>query len=146
VSGTDKQSEEKPPFNDILIPTDGSGAVWEEIKRIRPIGSLCRGTVHALYVQPKGSQQRDQLRSDPMEEAEETVAQFERKLTRDGLQTTTAVRSGMPAEEIVRYADNEGIDLIVMVTHSESPMGILGKSVTEKVFNRSSVPLMALTR
>lgn len=146
VTGVEEGTEEKSPFEDILIPTDGSDVVWDGIQSIRPITNMLQGTVHSLYVQPKGGIHRDKLRSEPMDEAEETVDAFNRKLSRSGLSTTTAVRSGVPAEEIHKYAEEHDIDLIVMVTHSDSPLDILKKSVTENVLNRSDRPLLAIHR
>lgn len=145
VTTASDETETTPPFEDILIPTDGSDVVWERIQSIKPISTLLHGRVHALYVHPEGTLTRDRMRADAETEAEETVAAFERKLTDKGLQTTTAVREGVPSEEIVAYAEEHGIDLIVMVTHSNSPMDILRTSTTEKVLDRSDVTLMAIS-
>lgn len=52
---------------------------------------------------------------------------------------------GMPASDIVNYADNHGINLIVMGTHGHSPvMDFFVGSVTEKVIRRANCPVLTM--
>lgn len=136
---------EDPPLKNILIPTDGSDVVDKGLRMIAPIASCCQATIHALYVYPEGSHTRDRIRSDPITTGEQTVEEFAQRLRRKGLETETAVRTGVPDEEIRTYADEADIDLVVMVTHSHSPLNILRGSVTEDVIRKSDTPVMALS-
>jgi universal stress protein A len=56
-----------------------------------------------------------------------------------------AVEFGMPVDNIVEKAANEGVDLIVMSTHGRTGLEhmILG-SVTEKVVARASCPVLVV--
>jgi nucleotide-binding universal stress UspA family protein len=56
-----------------------------------------------------------------------------------------AVRPGLPAAEIVQYADDQDIDLIVMGTHGRGFVGhmIMG-SVAEKVVRTASCPVLTV--
>jgi nucleotide-binding universal stress UspA family protein len=56
-----------------------------------------------------------------------------------------AVRPGVPAAEIVRYAEDANIDLIVMGTHGRGFVGhmVMG-SVAEKVVRTASCPVLTV--
>lgn len=138
-------SAEEPPLENILVPTDGTEAVKKGVEMIAPIAACCQGTIHALSVYPPGSHTRDRIRSDPITDAEELVESFARELTRGGLQTESAVRTGLPDEEIRGYAEENDIDLIVMVTHPSSPLNILRRSVTKSVIRKSDIPVMVIS-
>ncbi len=57
----------------------------------------------------------------------------------------TATRRGNPHEEIVKYADEEGVDLIVMATHGRTGLAhVLLGSVAEKVVQLASVPVLTI--
>lgn len=52
---------------------------------------------------------------------------------------------GNPATEIVRFADNEGIELIVMPTHGRSGLSrLLMGSVAELVVRHANCPVLTL--
>lgn len=62
--------------------------------------------------------------------------------SQNGLHVNRIVVSGDPAEQIVRYAHAESMDLIVMPTHGYSPLRrFLIGSVTAKVLHDSEVPV-----
>jgi len=53
------------------------------------------------------------------------------------------VRKGIAEDEIVKFAESENIDLIVMATHGRSGIAhVLMGSVAEKVIQRSRVPVL----
>ena len=64
---------------------------------------------------------------------------------RDGIEVRTVVRFGDPANEIVRYAAVEGVDLIAMATHGHTGLAriILG-SVAQKVLESRVAPMLLL--
>jgi nucleotide-binding universal stress UspA family protein len=56
-----------------------------------------------------------------------------------------AVRPGAPASEIVRYAEEHGVDLIVMGTHGRGLLGhVVMGSVAEKVVRTASCPVLTV--
>jgi nucleotide-binding universal stress UspA family protein len=67
-----------------------------------------------------------------------------KKLNAD-MKLTLVVRNGVPADEIQRFAEEEGIDLIVMATHGRTGLKhiVLG-SVAEKVVRLSTVPVLTV--
>jgi nucleotide-binding universal stress UspA family protein len=63
----------------------------------------------------------------------------------DGISATTAVETGYPHSEIIRYADENDVDLIVMGTHGRTGVEryLLG-SVTEKVVRLANQPVVTV--
>ena len=65
----------------------------------------------------------------------------------EDLQADCATRIGLPAEEIVQYADEHAIDLIVMGTHGrEGVMRVVLGSVAESVVRRAPCPVLTVRR
>ena len=57
----------------------------------------------------------------------------------------SAVGTGQPADEIVEYADNNAVDLIVIGTHGRGGVERMWLgSVTEKVLRRAHCPVLVL--
>ena len=63
----------------------------------------------------------------------------------DGLDVTTAVETGNPHSVILRYADENDVDLVVMGTHGRTGVEryLLG-SVAEKVVRLADVPVVTV--
>jgi len=86
---------------------------------------------------------------DDREEAEETsVRQTTNgreaydQLTEAGIATTTVSAHGKPAEEILRVADQEDVEMIVLGGRKRSPLGsLLFGSVSQTVSLRSDRPV-----
>ncbi len=59
----------------------------------------------------------------------------------------SSVGTGSPADEIMQYADNHNIDLIVMGTHGQGGVEKMWLgSVTEKVLRKVHCPVLAVRR
>ena len=66
-------------------------------------------------------------------------------LEKDGVSFLTRVEEGTPAETIVRVADEENADLIVMFTDGRDGLGdLLIGSITERVLRNTDTPLLAV--
>jgi len=62
-----------------------------------------------------------------------------------GVTMERALVDGNPSREIVRYAEDEGCDLVVMGTHGRGGIDrLLLGSVAEKVVRSSSVPVLTV--
>jgi len=78
-------------------------------------------------------------------EAEEYLASIAVELRAKGVKTTTMVRRGEPAEEILAGAREAGADLIAMTTHGRSGLGrLLFGSGAEAVLRQSEVPVFLM--
>lgn len=136
-------------YEDVLVPTDGSDAVQEAIDEAIALAGLSDATLHALSVVDI-----DDYALVPdaevvaIEETLETAANRavddvrERGEAAD-LEVRTEVRRGTPHEEILAYAADRDVDLIVMGTHGRSNLDrVLLGSVTEKVVRNADRPVL----
>lgn len=66
-------------------------------------------------------------------------------LQESGFCVSVAVRFGEPVEEIVRFVESEGVDLVAMATHGRTGLGtlVLG-SVASGVLHRLKVPVLLI--
>lgn len=62
-----------------------------------------------------------------------------------GMKATAKTRAGYPAQEIIKVADQENADLIVMGTHARRGVDLfVFGSVAEKVVKMSKIPVLTL--
>lgn len=139
-------------YDHILVPTDGSAETRRAVEHAIDLATEHDATIHALYVLNTASYASvsvdaswegvsDMLREEG-EAAVEAVAELARG--RD-IEVVTVLRNGSPSREIVRYAENEGCDLIVMGTHGRGGIDrLLLGSVAERVVRSSTVPVLTV--
>lgn len=79
------------------------------------------------------------------EESQKALQPAKAKLAAKGIEAETIALVGDPAEEIARYAADQGKDLIAMGTHGRTGLSnlVLG-SVATKVLAHSKVPVLLL--
>ncbi len=139
-------------YDDVLIPTDGSETIAETLDHALPIAQTTDATVHALYVVDRrvtaaaSDETRSELDASLTAEGQQAVAAVEERATAAGLDTRTDIRTGRPSKAILDYADEVGIDLIVIGTRGKSPrekMTSLG-SVSERVVDNAAIPVFVV--
>jgi len=143
-------------FDRVLIPTDGSDPARSAVEMALGLAETHRATLHILFIvdQPtsvsgmgEGFSGLDGLLNALEERGQETTeAVVERAKDRD-IETTTAVRRGNPHDDILAYANDHEIDVIVMGTHGRTGVkrALLG-SVTEDVVRHSEIPVLTVHR
>ncbi|MFB6218582.1 MAG: universal stress protein [Halobacteriaceae archaeon] len=138
-------------YDSILIPFDGSDEGQRGAEHGIGLADALGATVHALYVIDLPGAPRTVYVRDDEEALREEYREYGGEVTADvcemaadaGLDCVTAIRSGAPAEEIVDYAEEEGIDAIVMGTAYRGKLGALLGGTTDKVVNASTVPVVS---
>jgi nucleotide-binding universal stress UspA family protein len=76
-------------------------------------------------------------------QADRYLDRIQRRLIAKGFDVRTEVLLGSPAESIVDYAAEHGIDLIIMSSHGRSGISRWASgSVAERVFRASCVPVL----
>lgn len=137
-------------YEEILVPTDGSEATDLAVEHAVDIARNYGARIHPLYVVDSSVYPRLDAGSEMIvesleEEGRNAVSAVVDVAERVGVQTRTAVESGPVHETILGYADEHGIDLVVMATHGRSGIDryLLG-SVTEKVVRRSDAPVLTV--
>lgn len=139
-------------YDDILVPTDGSGGTAETVAHALDIATPRDATVHALSVVDRRvylsaeKEQQDAILDSLTDSAEDAVAAVEEQAADADVRSTSAVRDGVPHSEILRYADEEDIDLIVIGTHGRTGRDKLVNmgSVTERVVENASQPVLVV--
>ena len=120
----------------ILVPYDG--AELSEQAAVMALDLLAQHRLELLLLY---------VSSDHRHEANERrmVGAAARRLDRLSATVTPLLAFGRPAEEIVRSADQHGVDLIAMSTHGRPLLSrIIAGSVTDQVIRTSPVPVLAL--
>ncbi|RXK49256.1 universal stress protein [Halorientalis pallida] len=137
-------------YDDILVPTDGGEGFEAVLDRAVEIASDERTTVHVLYVVDDRAfltlddDMKAEVLEDLQAEGNDAVGTVAAELEATGLDAVTAIRRGTPADEIVAYADEAGVDVVTMGTQGDDyTQNILG-STAEKVVADSSIPVLTV--
>jgi len=136
----------------ILIATDGSEYTKKAVQYGLSLAKLLGAKVYALCIVDiapalsvplEGSLRPvlELIRNECMEATSEVKDEGEKL----GVEVECVVREGKPAKEIVKFAEENGIDLIVMGTLGKGGLEkILLGSVAERVIRTSKVPVMVV--
>src|SRR6185295_8206073 len=130
---------ESLPIRNFLVPLDGSrlslGALDSVLKVARPVDAHVT-LLHVAEPSPYDG------RWDP---PDETLNEAEQILREACIPTLVEHRKGDPAEQILKFAEEKGMDLIAMTTHGRSgPSRWVFGSVTAKVLRSSDLPLLVV--
>ena len=139
-------------YDRILVPTDGSEEGERAVRHAIDLAVAHDATIHAVYVVDSAS-----YGGVPMETAWEGLHEMleregEAALDRvvelgdeSGVPVETALLEGTPAKQVVRYAESEDCDLVVMGTHGRGGIDrLLLGSVAERVVRSSEVPVLTV--
>lgn len=89
----------------------------------------------------EGDVYRGRAENGAKKELESFIAQH----LESGLHVTPVVRVGVPADEIVNFARDERMDIIIMATHGRTGLRhIVMGSVAEKVVRSAAVPVLTV--
>ncbi|MDQ2054138.1 universal stress protein [Halobellus sp. H-GB7] len=136
-------------YDTILVPTDGSDGMARVAEHAIHLARLSEATLHVLHVVDTSAVPLDahsQSVQEGIEEAGRTsVAEIHDRATDVGIYAITAVQYGTPHQEILAYADENDVDLVVLGTHGRTglPHVLLG-SVAERVVQHSEVPVLTV--
>ena len=139
-------------YDTILVPTDGGPAASRVATHVADLAERVDAAVHVLSVADTrnrfegptgglgGAAWEDAQRERAQQAVEETAAALP-----ESLPVTRRVESGLPAAEIIDYADAAGIDLIVMGTHGRTGVDhyLIG-SIAERVVRNAPVPVLTV--
>ncbi len=140
-------------FETLLIPTDGSEPAEIAARRGFDLAEALEATVHVLSVADSSvatgagySGDSPSIRKRLRNTATDRAGRLRDEAVERGLDTTAVTREGIPANEIVDYADEHGVDAIVIGTSGRGGLSrsIVG-SVADKVVRTASVPVLTIT-
>jgi nucleotide-binding universal stress UspA family protein len=134
----------------ILVPTDFSETSAAALRYASALARRFAARVYLLHVAdyPEISAEGDYpigIVETMQNAAHDRLRRLLTERDVEDLQPDYATRIGLPAEEIVQYAHDHGIDLIVMGTHGrEGVMRIVLGSVAETVVRRAPCPVLTV--
>lgn len=142
-------------LNRILFPTDFSEFSLHALKYAQSFAEAYKAEIHILHIVDEASLYWMAMgpNSLPIGPSSEELLDVARKEMADFLSEHLAeskniqseVALGRPFSEIIRYARDTKIDLIVLCTHGRSGLqhALLG-SVTEKVVRKAPCPVLTV--
>jgi len=139
-------------YDVILVPTDGSDHAREAAREGFSLAEALDAEVHVLSVVDTelvntttytGTSPKNEARLK--ERARENVDELAAEAEERGLETVRATRKGVPASRIVKYAEEEDVDLTVIGTAGRGGFkrAVVG-SVADKVVRTSPVPVVTV--
>lgn len=138
-------------FKKILVPLDGSSFAEAAIPLAREIAECAGGEIVLLrvdepYEPPPGIFVPVSAVPETLQlSAGEYLEQWETRLRLAGFVVSSAVLDGRVSEALLKFARDEGADLIVMCTHGRTGLSrLLMGSVAEQVVHRAPCPVLLI--
>lgn len=141
-------------FKRILLPTDGSAASEEAVRKCMQFASETGAHVIGYHVMPEFhiftyqtemlEDTRDQFRKDSAAHAQKFLAVIENAAKASGVSCEVAFTpNDHPYEAIIEAAREYKCDLIAMASHGRKGIrGMLMGSETQKVLTHSQLPVL----
>ena len=136
-------------YDHILVPVDGSEASMDAVAHAAALAGVHGADLHVVNaIEPQAAVESAGVdivgaMEDIGRQAIDDATSVAHEAGIDDVQGT--ILRGSPHREIVEYAEEHDIDLIVMGTHGRTGLGrLLLGSVTEKVVRVSPVPVLTI--
>jgi nucleotide-binding universal stress UspA family protein len=138
-------------FKKILVPLDGSEIAAKILPKVAEFAKSCQAKVTLLHVCYSGvGALSGEASPGVIENAEAQeqkfcstfLAQAAKDLQNQGLEVDSACEDGVPAREIIAFAQNKGYDLIVLGTHGAGEVAWYMGGVADKVASHATVPVL----
>lgn len=136
-------------YENVLVPTDGSDGMDRVVEHAIHVALMAESTLHVLHVVDTAVAPLDshsQSTYDWMEAARRaSVVAIRDRALDAGIHTIETVRRGTPYREILEYAAENDVDLVVIGTHGRTGLRrtLLG-STAERVVRLSDVPVLTV--
>ncbi|PLX43557.1 MAG: universal stress protein [Deltaproteobacteria bacterium] len=135
-------------FGKVLLPVDGSEHSKRAMDWAAALSAEGKGSIILLYVRPKisellGEPFYQRALDQQLDEAKHILDPFEELLKESQAVFETIILEGDPAKAIVKCAEVERCDLVVMGGRGLGDLaGLVLGSVTHKVLHSSKVPVL----
>jgi nucleotide-binding universal stress UspA family protein len=136
----------------IMVPTDGSETAERAATHAVSIAKCLKSKVMGLYVidisafsgiptEAIWESMKDLLD----EEGRKALKTIEEIAEKEGVPCETEIAEGVPAEDIIRFAEDKKVDLVVMGTAGRTGLDrLLLGSVAEKVIRTAPCPVLVV--
>jgi nucleotide-binding universal stress UspA family protein len=148
-------------YSKVLVPLDGFELAESILDHVREMATGChvsevvlltvveaydKGLPSTSWGGVKYSEHRAALMAESVTEAREYIEKIADDLEKEGMIVTPVVIQGRVAEEILDYATENQIDLIMMCTHGRSgPSRWALGSIADRVIRHSPVPVLIVS-
>jgi len=145
-------------YRKILVPLDGSELAESVLPHVETIARGCSvvdiillrvcdaPSILADYPEGKGrswDKHVEQMTTNAEQQCNIYLGNMEKQLRDQGFSVKVESRLGKPAEEIVDFANKNGVDLIIMASHGRSGVSRWAYgSVADKVLRSTCVPVL----
>ncbi len=138
-------------FKKILVPLDGSALAGSILPAVSDLAKCTNAEVTLIHVCYFPVTTGDVVAPPDMEAdterkavkwCETFLAEAAKEMQSHGLTVNHTCLEGVPAREIIGYADAKGFDLIAMATHGRGEVAWVLGSTAEKVLSHATVPTL----
>ncbi len=137
-------------YREILFPTDGGPASQAALDHALDHAERYDARLHTLYVVDTTAYASldagaETVISGLQQEGETALQAVAERAEDANVSVVSEIISGSPYKQLLEYAENAGIDLIVMGTHGRTGLDryLLG-SVTERVVRTADMPVLTV--
>ena len=136
-------------YESILIATDGSSCANAASRRAVDLAGRFDATLHALYVVDQSVAHLgswDVVVEEQEQEAERALDEIGELAASEGVPLEKHLRRGDPDDQIVDFAEDYAVDMIVMGTCGRKGFRRLAHagSTTERVVRSSTIPVVVI--
>jgi nucleotide-binding universal stress UspA family protein len=127
----------------ILVATDGSDHATRTVERAVELAHDCGATLHAIRVVDVRALDSAPHRERMAAAARDSLEAVERRAAEADLPVVTVVRDGIPHEEILEYAEDADVDVVVVGSYGQGGLQrLLLGSTADRVIRLATVPVM----
>ena len=136
-------------YRRILVAIEHSAADQAILEHVRQLAAQVGSELHLVHVADGWAARNfDQLQlreSEEMKDDRDYLAKLAADLTAHGLKVSTELAMGDPADQLIRLAEERGVDLLAMSTHGHRFLNDLVRGTTvSKVRHFVKVPVLLL--
>jgi len=139
-------------YDRILLPTDGSDGAADALTHAIEEANAHDAELHVLSVADErvflaaNADEKAEVSDELNAEANDAVEALATRAAEADVDVTTAVREGVPYRQILQYAEDEGIGLLVLGTHGRTgrERRINLGSTTERVVKAANRPVLVV--
>lgn len=137
-------------FKKILVPLDGSELAAKILPKVEELAKMCDAQVTLISVSTEATDVAGMPSAEVFQEAarhqlkacQMYLADVGKELQAKGLKVDTACVEGVAAREIIRYAQEQNVDLIALATHGRGEVAWVIGSTAEKILAHATVPVL----
>ncbi|HXD18941.1 MAG TPA: universal stress protein [Vicinamibacterales bacterium] len=134
-------------YRRILVAIEHSAADQAILEHVRQLAAQVGSELHLVHVADGWAARNfDQLQlreSEEMKDDRDYLAKLAADLTAHGLKVSTELAMGDPADQLIRLAEERGVDLLAMSTHGHRFLNDLVRGTTvNRVRHLVKIPVL----